>query len=507
MKDKRKIDISSLQLWKDKILNILKDKITSLTSFKKRFRTCPTLKNKNVLEYLEELQKKFVIAPIDKASNNISFICKRYYIEKLLHEVGIFGSPSDTYQLSAHDPKNIIIDNIKLCNKFDLDVNEKQQELPFMYWLPKKHKQPCGARFIVASSSCSTKPLSKIISKIFKLIYTQIENFHSKSKFYSNYNLFWVVNNSKNIIDKLNSINSRSSAKCISTYDFSTLYTKIPHKDLINQLNKIIDLAFKGGNKKYISCNNYNAFWCNSNKGKTVFSKQSLKQVVEHLICKSYFQIGNKLLVQNIGIPMGIDPAPFWANLYLHRLEYDYMISLIKTNNSIAYKFNGCRRFIDDQCCINDSGEFGKSYKYIYPEELELKCEHQGTHATFLDIDISIDDGLFVYKQYDKRDSFPFDIVRMPHKNSNIPSNIFYSSILSEFLRLARTTLKFQDFFPRVTSLAERMINQGGNCHKILRQFKKAMCRHPDPFSSFSMSMNDVLEMIKKQLYLRCGGT
>ena len=183
------------------------------------------------------------------------------------------------------------------------------------------------------------------------------------------------------------------------------------------------------------------------------------------------------------------------------------MISLIKTNNTIAYKFNGCRRFIDDRCCINDSGEFGKSYKYIYPEELELKCEHQGTHATFLDIDISIDDGLFVYKQYDKRDSFPFDIVRMPHKNSNIPSNIFYSSILSEFLRLARTTLKFQDFFPRVTGLAERMINQGGNCHKILRQFKKAMCRHPDPFSSFSMSMNDVLEMIKKQLYLRCGGT
>ena len=129
MKDKHKIDIASLQLWKDKILNILKDKITSLTSFKKKFRTCPTLKNKNVLEYLEELQKKFVIAPIDKASNNISFICKRYYIEKLLHEVGIFGSPSDTYQLSAHDPKNIIIDNIKLCNKFDLDVNEKQQEL------------------------------------------------------------------------------------------------------------------------------------------------------------------------------------------------------------------------------------------------------------------------------------------------------------------------------------------------------------------------------------------
>ena len=136
-----------------------------------------------------------------------------------------------------------------------------------------------------------------------------------------------------------------------------------------------------------------------------------------------------------------------------------------------------------------------------------MKCEHQGLHATFLDIDISINDGLFVYKQYDKRDSFPFDIVRMPFRSSNIPSSIFYSSILSEFLRLARTTLRFDDFFPRVKTLVNRMMNQGANRHKMLRQFSKAICRHPDPFSSFSLSENDLIELIKEQLYLRCGGT
>ena len=183
------------------------------------------------------------------------------------------------------------------------------------------------------------------------------------------------------------------------------------------------------------------------------------------------------------------------------------MISLIKSNCNTAYRFNGCRRFIDDQCCINDNGEFGRSYNKIYPEALELKCEHQGLHATFLDIDISINDGLFVYKQYDKRDSFPFDIVRMPFRSSNIPSSIFYSSILSEFLRLARTTLRFDDFFPRVKTLVNRMMNQGANRHKMLRQFSKAICRHPDPFSSFSLSENDLIELIKEQLYLRCGGT
>ena len=58
-----------------------------------------------------------------------------------------------------------------------------------------------------------------------------------------------------------------------------------------------------------------------------------------------------------------------------------------------------------------------------------LKCEHHGMHATFLDLDIKISDGVFVYKLYDKRDDFPFFVVRMPDRSSNIPSYIFYGTI------------------------------------------------------------------------------
>ena len=50
--------------------------------------------------------------------------------------------------------------------------------------------------------------------------------------------------------------------------------------------------------------------------------------MTEHLISESYFQVGNTTLIQRIGIPMGIDPAPYWANLYLHRLELKYIENL-----------------------------------------------------------------------------------------------------------------------------------------------------------------------------------
>ena len=53
-----------------------------------------------------------------------------------------------------------------------------------MYWLPKIHKTPVGARFIVASYYCSTNSLSDTISKIFIMVFNTVESFHNKSFFY-----------------------------------------------------------------------------------------------------------------------------------------------------------------------------------------------------------------------------------------------------------------------------------------------------------------------------------
>ena len=50
---------------------------------------------------------------------------------------------------------------------------------------------------------------------------------------------------------------------------------------------------------------------------KRFFTKSSLKATVEYLISKCYFTVGNPVFMQKIGIPMGIDSAPFWANLFL----------------------------------------------------------------------------------------------------------------------------------------------------------------------------------------------
>ena len=68
----------------------------------------------------------------------------------------------------------------------------------------------------------------------------------------------------------------------------------------------------------------------------------------------------------------------------------------MKTDKLRAMRFRYATRFIDDECYLNDGGEFGRSYKSNDPPELELKCEHQSSHATFLDLDITISNGTYI---------------------------------------------------------------------------------------------------------------
>ena len=73
--------------------------------------------------------------------------------------------------------------------------------------------------------------------------------------------------------------------------------------------------------------------------------------------------------------------------------------------------------------------DLSSSFSKIYPKEFELKVEYRGKHAaTFLDLDITIKDSIFIDKLFCKRDKFMYFIVRMLHMSSNILSSIFSGS-------------------------------------------------------------------------------
>ena len=85
------IPVEQMNPWKNEILKRVDQKIRNLKQRLHPKKTSQVLKRPDVVEHLEQLRKTYVFVPIDKAGNNIAIICKRYYVEVILKEIGQIG--------------------------------------------------------------------------------------------------------------------------------------------------------------------------------------------------------------------------------------------------------------------------------------------------------------------------------------------------------------------------------------------------------------------------------
>ena len=94
-----------------------------------------------------------------------------------------------------------------------------------------------------------------------------------------------------------------------------------------------------------------------------------------------------------------------------------------------------------------------------------------------MDLNIKIKDGKFQFALFDKRDSFPFSIIRMSDKSINVSASIVYSAIGAESLRVARASNNPESFSTAIKPLIARMSRQWVSIGKInssiLRFFNK----------------------------------
>jgi uncharacterized protein involved in tolerance to divalent cations len=257
-------DVSLLGEWNNSIINLVKQKIKDIKKYRRlRFPTNPickkTLNDEKTKAYLKTLHDHYVLTPTDKAQNNISIICKKFYIESLLKEVSPDLNKNSTYLL-IHEPSDTILNkHEKDIKTFGFQLPTTQRQLPYLMWTPKMHKHPIKQRFIAISSSCTTKLVSSILTSCLKLVQTAHYYYCNKIKNYTGFNFMWTIQNSQEIFPKLH-----GKIRNLKTYDFSTLYTSIPHKKLLKELAEIVTKAFHGMRQKFIKITgkSYTATWC-----------------------------------------------------------------------------------------------------------------------------------------------------------------------------------------------------------------------------------------------------
>ena len=185
---------------------------------------------------------------------------------------------------------------------------------------------------------------------------------------------------------------------------------------------------------------------------------------MEFLINNSFFQVGSEIFCQVIGILIGSDPVPFFANLFLFFYKSRWLKSIKNANYGVIRKIGNIFRFIDDLIAINDENKFENHHNEIYPSKLILKKENTSHIETnFLDLHFCINKGQIQTSLYDKKNSYNLSIVRFPYKSNTIPSKMFFGAISAEILRIFRATSSLAQFNKTSKVFLHQMLRPGAD--------------------------------------------
>ena len=212
--------------WKLSIFNIVDKHIKFYSQNTNLLPPKPKSSFRHLKQGIQEFHRKYVLVPADKAANNVVVVCRLHYINTLKQEL----NGTRAYEETSIDEKSVVYSHsneIPNKNKFAVDVKEHQDRLPSMYWLPKLHKRPYKARFIANSSSCTTTELSKLLTSSLTAIKAKVIKYYETVYERSGKYKFWHIKNYGEVLSKLKDIGYQVTS--LSTYDFVTLYTTLPH--------------------------------------------------------------------------------------------------------------------------------------------------------------------------------------------------------------------------------------------------------------------------------------
>ncbi|KAK3108807.1 hypothetical protein FSP39_016181 [Pinctada imbricata] len=188
-----------------------------------------------------------------------------------------------------------------------------------------------------------------------------------------------------------------SRVHSIKAFDFSTLYTTVPHSRLKERLAKHISNAFtsKNGNRKYkFIVVNYDKTYVVKEKSdsENKYTETDIIQMLNFLINNIFVVFGGKVFQQIVGIPMGTNCAPLLIDIFLYSYEAEFIQSLVSEGKRyLASDLNFTYRYIDDVLSINNQ-KFADYQSRIYPSELEIKeTTDTNNSASYLDIMLSHD--------------------------------------------------------------------------------------------------------------------
>ena len=183
---------------------------------------------------------------------------------------------------------------------------------------------------------------------------------------------------------------------------------------------------------------------------------------------------------------MGANYSPNIANLYLHFYEDRF---LSRNHIDVRTRYMNTFRYIDDLLSLNNR-DILFDVNAIYPSFLEVSKTNSNTHKTgsFLDVDIEVNNDRFNTKIYDKRRDFDFDILGLPAFTSNIPGNLTFGVICSQFCRFAGVCMEGDDFVNNCQIFINKLLHNGFPPYLLRKYVNKFEYRKQRSLNKFNFN-------------------
>ena len=316
-------------------------------------------------------------------------------------------------------------------------------------------------------------------------------------------------------------------------YDFTRLYTNIPHDLLRTTISTLVAAAIShifnntthqpvwpfilvrttlypnDPNKKphhHVTFTVTPTVHPYRRVGNTItrcFSLTDFDTMFHTLLSLTFIKFGPALVQQVCGIPMGISAAPFIANLFLAWFEYQFLCQSLNPNLSLVARathnaFRFSTRFLDDLLSLQNPHLANLLYTNlsylnlhgIYPPTLRVEPQHH-THLLhqempFLDIllipDTSSTSCRLITHLYDKRVQpafFNIRLSRFVHLSSNVNDSCKRNILTSQIHRLSRIITDPTNFCFEVALVIRALQAQAYPIHQLLQQTRTFISTNP----------------------------
>lgn len=219
------------------------------------------------------------------------------------------------------DETAIINKHYNFAHLFGADLTELYKNLPIVYAIPKLHKTPVKFRFIAGSKTSSLKPLGILLHTIlvkmrqYFIISCRTFKFNNfgRGKYYS-------INGTNQLIHYLNKC--RYINEHMTTANFSTLFTKLPHDTTYKCLKQFTRLIIQKFNATFLIWTGNNCYFSNNSSSNNTYNnitEPELCHLVYKVIHENYINFGVSFLIKLW--------AYLWVEMLARKLQISHLVS------------------------------------------------------------------------------------------------------------------------------------------------------------------------------------